>query len=510
MVVLALAVARQQRGELVGFQIARAHRKIDQVARKRHPHGDARLAVADESVEGGRGEDLAERAELGQAAEEQVAHRIVVGVRDDRVPQAEVALDKRRRPRFEASIAQGPRLFGALGLACEGNPARSGRGTCTADRCGHGGNTRSIDEVGLLAGQDVAEVAVGRHRLHANARADLVEVEGDFAGHRAEALHLRRHVYVQRLLHLGQHGGAEERHVLLRDEQAHIGAFVDHAQKVGAASKLRRAAVHDVAHPQVHTAALRGKHNIGAALDAVTILVGFLERHPDLGICVNDVRLSDRARADIGAANGERPSVERVEQLDDLRFREADIATDIGRQGDAPAGGLRAPLAQGDGTVEELRHATAALGKERRCVRESELLPVREALACAHARHEVGDALHDVGRRGACHLEARRPQTVAVRERALEVDRAFHVAVVGELLAATHELGDAGRCRHMALRRVTHELLGRAGEGERERGAVLAQPVVFHHRGAGARPVLDRFLVRRQIDRGAIMVIPPT
>ena len=224
---------------------------------------------------------------------------------------------------------------------------------------------------------------------------------------------------------------------------------------------------------------------------------------------MNDVRLSDRARADIGTANGERPPVERVEQLDDLRFREADIATDIGRQGDAPAGGLRAPFAQGDGAVEELRHATAALGKERRSVRESELLPIGVALACAHARHEVGDALHDVGRRGACHLEARRPQTVAVRERALEVDRAFHVAVVGELLAATHKLGDAGRRRHTAFRRETHELLRRAGEGERERRAVFAQPVVFHHRGAGARPILDRFLVRRQVDRGAIMVVPP-
>ena len=202
-IVLALAVARQQRSELVGFQIARAHRKIDQVARKRHPHGDARLAVADETVEGGRGEDLAERAELGQAAEEQVAHRVVVCVRDDRVPQAEVALDKRRCPRFEASVAQGPRLLGALGPACEGNTARGGRGTCAANGRGHGGNTRSIDEMGLLAGQDVAEVAVGRHRLHANARADLVEVEGDFTGYGAEALHLGRHVHVQRLLHLG-------------------------------------------------------------------------------------------------------------------------------------------------------------------------------------------------------------------------------------------------------------------------------------------------------------------
>ena len=200
---LALAVARQQRGELVGFQIARAHRKIDQVARKRHPHGDARLAVADEAVEGGRGEDFAERAELGQAAEEQVAHRIVVGVRDDRVPQAEVALNKRRRACFKASVAQGSRLFGALGLACDDNTARGGRGTCAADGRGHGGSARSIDEMRLLACQDVAEVAVGRNRLHANARADLVEVEGDFAGNGAEALHLRRHVHVQRLLHLG-------------------------------------------------------------------------------------------------------------------------------------------------------------------------------------------------------------------------------------------------------------------------------------------------------------------
>ena len=202
-VVLALAVARQQRGELVGLQIARAHRQVDQIARKRHPHGDARLAVADEAVEGGRGEDLAERAELGQAAEEQVAHRIVVGVRNDRVPQAEVALDKRRRPRLEAGIAQRPWLFGVLSLACEGDPARGGRGTRAADGRGHGSSARSIDEMRLLACQDVAEVAVGRNRLHANARADLVEVEGDFAGHGAEALHLRRHVHVQRLLHLG-------------------------------------------------------------------------------------------------------------------------------------------------------------------------------------------------------------------------------------------------------------------------------------------------------------------
>ena len=241
----------------------------------------------------------------------------------------------------------------------------------------------------LLACQDVAEVAVGRNRLHANARADLVEVEGDFSRYGAEALHLRRHVHVHRFLHLGQHGGAEERHVLLRDEQARIRALVDHAQKVGAASKLRRAAVHDVAHPQVHTAALRGKHDVGAALDAVTILVGFLEQHPDLGVCVNDARLGDRARADIGAANGERPPVERVEQLDDLHFREADVATDSRRRDDAPAGGLHAPLAQGDSAVEELRHATAALGKERRGVRESELLPIGVALACTHARHEV-------------------------------------------------------------------------------------------------------------------------
>ena len=165
--------------------------------------------------------------------------------------------------------------------------------------------------------------------------------------------------------------------------------------------------------------------------------------------------------------------------------------------------------AQGDGAVEELRHATAALGKERRGVRESELLSIGVALTCAHARHEVGDTLHDVGRRGACHLEARRPQTVAVRERALEVDRAFHVAVVGELLAAAHELGDAGRRCHTALRRETHELLGRAGEGERERRAVLAQPVVFHHRRAGARPILDRFLVGRQVDGRTIVVVPP-
>ena len=142
-------------------------------------------------------------------------------------------------------------------------------------------------------------------------------------------------------------------------------------------------------------------------------------------------------------------------------------------------------------------------------MRESELLPIGVALACAHARHEVGDALHDVGRRGTCHLEARRPQTVAVREGTLEVDRAFHVAVVGELLAAAHELGDAGRRRHTAFRRVAHELLGSAGEGERESRAVLAQPVVFHHRRAGARPVLDRFLVGRQIDGRTIVVIPP-
>ena len=280
-------------------------------------------------------------------------------------------------------------------------------------------------------------------------------------------------------------------------------------QEVGTASKLRRAAVHDVAHPQVQATALRGKHDVGAALNAVTILGGFLERHLDLGIRVHDARLGDRTRADVGTANGERPSVERVEQLDNLRFREVDIATDARRRGDAPAGGLHTLLAQGDGAVEELRHATAALGKERRCVREGELLPIGVALACAHARHEVGNALHDVGRRGTCHLEARRPQTVAVRERALEVDRAFHVAVVGELLAAAHELGDAGRRRHAALRRVTHELLGRAGEGERKRRAVLAQPVVFHHRRAGARPILDRFLVGRQIDGRTIVVIPP-
>ena len=224
---------------------------------------------------------------------------------------------------------------------------------------------------------------------------------------------------------------------------------------------------------------------------------------------MHDARLSDRARADVGTANGERPSVERVEQLDHLRFREVDIAPNIGCQSNAPAGCLRTALAQGDGAVEELRHTAAALGEERRVMRKGELLPIGVALACAHARHEVGDALHDVGRRGACHLEARRPQAVAVRERALEVDRAFHVAVVGELLAAAHELGDAGRRRHAALRRVAHELLGSAGEGERKRRAVLAQPVVFHHRRAGARPVLDCFLVGRQIDGRTIVVIPP-
>ena len=221
------------------------------------------------------------------------------------------------------------------------------------------------------------------------------------------------------------------------------------------------------------------------------------------------MRVGDRARADIGTANGERTPVERIEQLYNLHFREVDVATDARRRDDAPAGGLHALLAQGDGAVEELRHATAALGKERRRVRESELLPIGVALACAHARHEVGYALHDVGRRGTCHLEARRPQTVAVREGTLEVDRAFHVAVVGELLAAAHELGDAGRRRHAALRRVAHELLGSAGEGERKRRAVLAQPVVFHHCRAGARPVLDRFLVGRQIDGRTIVVIPP-
>ena len=79
---LAPPVARQQRRHLGWGQVVGGHGQVDEVARQRDAHRDARLLVYEQPVERGRGERLAQRLELDKAAEHEVGHRRLVAQHD--------------------------------------------------------------------------------------------------------------------------------------------------------------------------------------------------------------------------------------------------------------------------------------------------------------------------------------------------------------------------------------------------------------------------------------------
>ena len=83
MVSLALSIAREQGRELVAIEVAGRDVKVDQVPRDGEAYLDTWFAIGDEAVERGRRENLAERSEPRQTAEQEVGERLLFVYRYD-------------------------------------------------------------------------------------------------------------------------------------------------------------------------------------------------------------------------------------------------------------------------------------------------------------------------------------------------------------------------------------------------------------------------------------------
>ena len=116
MVALLLPVASQHGSKLVGAKIAGVDGKVDQVARQRNAHAQARLAVFDQAVERRRGIHLAGFAQLAQAGEDKVGNRFLVAHGDARLTCSEIPFHQRLGLAFGAHVAQRRGTRGALAV----------------------------------------------------------------------------------------------------------------------------------------------------------------------------------------------------------------------------------------------------------------------------------------------------------------------------------------------------------------------------------------------------------
>ena len=116
MVALLLPVASQHGSKLVGAKVAGVDGEVDEVARKRHAHAQARLAVFDQAVERRRGIHLAGVTQLAQAGEDKVGNRFLVAHGDARLTCSEIPFHQRLGLAFGAHVAQRRGTRGALAV----------------------------------------------------------------------------------------------------------------------------------------------------------------------------------------------------------------------------------------------------------------------------------------------------------------------------------------------------------------------------------------------------------
>ena len=114
MVAFLLPIASQHGCKLVGAEVAGIDGKVDEVARKRHAHAQARFPIFDQAVERRRGIHLAGFAQLAQAGEDKVGHRFLIAHGDARFTCSKVAFHQRLRLALGACVAQWRRARGAL------------------------------------------------------------------------------------------------------------------------------------------------------------------------------------------------------------------------------------------------------------------------------------------------------------------------------------------------------------------------------------------------------------
>ena len=189
---LALSIAREQGRELVAIEVAGRDVKVDQVPRDGEAYLDTRFAIGDEAVERRRRENLAERSEPRQTAEQEVGERFLFVYRYDGF-EAEQREHQLASAVFKHLVAQGRKLRCVVRVVV----FRFAVGDTVAAR---------FDE-------REGGLAVTHARAHFDAVVVAIEIELERTRRRLHELDLRRGVERHRLLEHGQHRRAEQRHV---------------------------------------------------------------------------------------------------------------------------------------------------------------------------------------------------------------------------------------------------------------------------------------------------------
>ena len=275
-VALAASIARKQRRKLRRRQIARIDHKVDQVARKRYAHSNARLHIANKTIERGRGEHRARLAEFHKAAEKQRAHRVSVGKRE-RCACTEITRGKRASLRFALHITHRKRHVHRLGAISE------------------------------FAHQIVTNRAIHSLGAHSHARFVFVEKELERARDRAVFIDIGRKVDAQTLLNRRQRRRAKKRHVALGYKGAVFLASINTAQKIGALHEVIRASIEfTAAKPHEKLRAAARKPNAAAALNGKAAPRRGPNRKRDFRVGIDHTHARHARRNAIGALDGKR------------------------------------------------------------------------------------------------------------------------------------------------------------------------------------------------------------
>ena len=472
-VALAASIARKQRRKLRRRQITRVDHEVDQVARERHAHGNARLHIANETVERGRGEHRARLAEFHKPAEKQRAHGVSIGKRE-RCARAEIARGKRTSLRLALHIAHGKH------------------------------NSLRFGPIGELAHQVVANRAIHGLGAHGHARFVFVEKELERAGDGAIFVDIGRKVDAQTLLNRRQRRRAEKRHVALGHKGAVFLASVDAAQKIGALHEVVRASIEfAAAEPHKKLRAAARKPNAAAALNGKATPRRRPHRKRDFGVGVNHAHARHARRNAIGALDGKRLARQNRKHIDHIAFGKGHGAANARGRISPRRKRHRAALGI-DNARDELDYRATALRETRGHVRECELLPILEKRALIETAAKIGDVLYDVRRIVGRHAQPHGPFAIFYSEIAQHIDASIGRVVALEAFGALHERGDAVGRYGRTVAAKARIAIGTSRIVERERHGMLAHAVVLKRRRARAGIIFDEIGALVELDHNAV------